>query len=283
MYGGLNKGIIGGDIKGLSKGLDKGLYKGLYCSNTILCRESINWLIQIHILGYGSPSWHYIVALDKMIRKFKEQGIWPHLDRMYIFATNVQGHARVSIVNPTAIPLTEINSPVWTKGKGYTFNGTNNYLNTNFNPFFGGCNFAVLNASMGFYRLTNSGLGCDIGAYDGTYATQIYSNLSGTDYCSFNSSTAQTSSIAAANGLYFGYRYGGNTYLYQAGVQRAVVVGGTAAIPNYALFVAARNQASIGQYVGRQYAMAFVGDGMIPPVLFYNTFQVFAKTIGFVI
>src|SRR5260370_52743 len=83
------------------------------------------------------PSAKWTSALDHFIRECIIHSNWYKFDRLWIFATETQANARITIVNPhpsSAWPtnITEVNTPGWVSDSGYKSNGSTSYLNTNY-------------------------------------------------------------------------------------------------------------------------------------------------------
>jgi len=77
------------------------------------------------------------------------------LDRLWIHGLSNQIAARTSFVNPSSTAISEVNSPTWTAYQGYTGNGINMYLDTNYNPTNDAVKYAVNSASFGTYNRLN--------------------------------------------------------------------------------------------------------------------------------
>src|SRR6185312_965945 len=136
VFNGLFEGLIPGLGNGTDIGTYKGAFKGLHdCNPYVFQIETMVWRNQ---LSNPKPSTTYLQRIDTLIRNLKEAGIWSQLDRFWVFATEQQSHAKISLVNPNGINapwpsgIIENNSPTWTRLKGYTGNGTNMYLNTQY-------------------------------------------------------------------------------------------------------------------------------------------------------
>lgn len=293
---GLIQGASGGVGKGALLGAIMGSYKGL--NSNILYNfqpETIAWRNQ---LPNPKPSFIYLSRIDYLIKTLKEQGIWSQLDRLWIFATEQQSHARVSLVNPGGINATwpsnilENNSPTWTRLKGYTGNGTNAYLNTQYiaknsqlvslgnisyllycvsnetetagtNVEFGNINRHVVPAAQSFGTL-----------YDGTNSSFM-----------LNATGSVTNPSAGARGTWAVSNAGNSTKIeiYKNGIGSGVDTvieqddssGGT---DNQSMYVLAGNFAAgntAQQFSTQQLAMFGAGTAKINQTEFYNIFNVF--------
>jgi hypothetical protein len=246
-----------------------------------------NWLNQLTV----SPSNNYISNLTTLVVQLKAAGIWGQLDRMWIFATEQQQHARISIVNPTSSQITEVNSPTWTTLSGYTGNGSSSYLNTNYNPNSNGVNYTLNNVSYGAYILTNirSTTQIDIGCNNTSGGTIIMNTNFSVANCIVsyvNDSTGQingtetstsvglTSAIRTASSTSTQYRNGVNQTVSNTPVSTAV--------PNINIYILAENiSGSANSFSTRKISMVFFGSGSINQLAFYNAFQIFAIQTGF--
>lgn len=234
------------------------------------------------------PSKAWTKALNTFIKSQIACGNWSLFDRLWIFATDNQQNARVSIVNPTSTQITEVpngGTLTWTKDVGYKGDGVASYLNTNYTPSTQGVNYTLNSASIGINLQTNaSGLHIDFSASDaaGVY-THVFLNYNGLDYCRVNNSAADYISTTAKGtaGLYSVVRSNSTTVAgyfngssYYTGSKTAVTV---LAVP---LFIAATNANGTPQYFSpRTYSMAYIGSGNINQLSLYNAWQTFLTQI----
>lgn len=91
--------------------------------------------------------------IDTCIRALKTAGVWAKLDGLWnIWAHDEQGGQRNWVQD--AYNLTPVNSPTFTVDRGYTGNGTNAYIETNFSRTAGGTNFSRNSASFSGWSRT---------------------------------------------------------------------------------------------------------------------------------
>jgi hypothetical protein len=101
--------------------------------------------------GYALPSLAQRALQSQLIQTLKTGSAWNTLDLFYIFATDGDSNfATLNWKNPSLYKATEVNSPTFTSNIGFTGNGVDAYLNTNWNPTLGP-NFTRNNASHGVY------------------------------------------------------------------------------------------------------------------------------------
>jgi hypothetical protein len=233
------------------------------------------------------PSSAYKAAINRLVYELKQSNIWDKLDRFFIHATEYQQHAKVSLFAPSSDLITEMGSPAWTAGQGYTGNGSSMYLNTNFNPS-ASLNFTINSAMLGVYCRTNTTAGTfvEIGSTDGSNDAWIavkYPLSSNSAIFRINNAASLVTANTDARGFFSVIRNGlTNAKGYKNGSQ--IVSDTTAAVnvPNENIYVLARNDSGAAAYfTDRQIALTVIGSGDIDQSLLYNSIQEFAERLGF--
>jgi hypothetical protein len=74
------------------------------------------------------------LLIDNLVRALKGYGLWPQLDTFYMFAAADSPSSLVNWKNPGTFNATIAGTPTFTADRGFTGNGTNGALNTNFVP-----------------------------------------------------------------------------------------------------------------------------------------------------
>jgi len=100
--------------------------------------------------GYTLPSAGQQVKQNQLVLDLKAGGIWSKLDTFRVYATD--GSSSYALIDWKRLSLcTAVNSPTFTSNSGFSFNGTSNYIDTNFNPntLVGANNYKLLDASIG--------------------------------------------------------------------------------------------------------------------------------------
>lgn len=253
--------------------------------------DTVAWLAQLTTSFGTNPSAGFITALDTLIRGLKADGNWDPLDRFWIFAQEVQGYARVSIKNPSSTQITEVNTPTFTVNQGYTGNGTNRYLNTNFNYLTDSVNTLRNSITHGIYVTTNIAES----KFDCGHASSGRDNVissrhgDGKTYQSANSSSG-AANVAVSNslGLYMVERASSTGMTaYKNGSSVATLNNADNAFPNTVDVVFGYNSNPNSNTVvitalsSKRIAMRVIGSGAINAATFYSRFQTFATTIGF--
>ena len=99
----------------------------------------------------------------------------------------------------------------FTQDRGFSFNGTTQWLNTNFNPVANGVNYTLNSAHIALWDNTNRGVvtSTQIGHYDGVNVADlhVYLNL-GVTGCAIrmNDATLLTATNTSSLGLFLGQR-----------------------------------------------------------------------------
>jgi hypothetical protein len=85
---------------------------------------------------------------NRFVLDLKANGFWSIMDRFFMFANNGSSNfGRINWMNPTVGTLaTLVNSPTFSSNVGFIGNGTNAYIDTNFNPSTQGVNYTLNNA-----------------------------------------------------------------------------------------------------------------------------------------
>lgn len=249
-----------------------------------LLPETKAWLSQLTV----KPSAAYIKAVNTLIKTLIADGNWVLLDRIWVFATEQQQHARISLVNPSSTAIMEINSPSWTALQGYIGDASTKALNTNYIASVDGVNYTLNSSSHGFYcRTNNNTAGVDMGVQDGSgNSSYIIAKFSDNNfYGKINNASSNFCSVANsdARGLYAVVRTASNSIAgYKNGSSIVTDTDASTARPSVAFFLLGNNlNGGLNFPSNRQIAMSFIGSGSINQLKLYNAFQTFATTIGF--
>lgn len=111
-----------------------------------------NVLIRGLDLAYNIPSDSQQIKQNQFVLSLKLAGIWNSLDLLYVFANDAGADfATLNWKSPSSFQCTQVNSPTFTTNEGFDFNGTTQYLNTNWSPANNGVNYSLNSASIGGY------------------------------------------------------------------------------------------------------------------------------------
>lgn len=232
------------------------------------------------------PSADFKVAVNTLVKTLKADGNWTALDRLWIHATEIQQHATISLVNPTSTAITEVNSPTWTANQGYTGNGSNMYLNTNFTPSTQSTKSSQNNAHFSVYnvlsRTANTGA---FGGNNATSVTAIFPRFTGNVFFGYvnDNHGAVGYASASSQGLYSVRRISSTEIEYfKNGTSLGTESSNSVSLPSVNLFLLARNNnGSTVNYSNDRVAISLYGAGDINNASLYTAIQTFATTRGF--
>ena len=123
-------------------------------SNSLLCLDADYFAVlsRAFVLSFTRPNSAGSRHLNAMVIELKLGGFWALLDVFYMFANN--GSSNFGLLNyksPSNFLCTAVNAPTWTSNKGFAFNGSNQYIDTNFNPSVNGVQYTLNNAGRYVY------------------------------------------------------------------------------------------------------------------------------------
>lgn len=105
-----------------------------------------------------------------LIKDLKGYGIWIKLDALYVLAAHSEQAGLLNWIS-NSNNATASGSPTFTSDEGFTFNGSSNYLDTNWNPNSHASNYSMDDACVGVYVRNNVAEDAtDIGWYDSASA-----------------------------------------------------------------------------------------------------------------
>lgn len=240
---------------------------------------TIAWLANV-----TTPSQATIYAIDAFFKQLRADGNLL-LDYFYLFAQDNQSNAKKSIINSGLYAVTEHNTPTWNAYLGYTGNGTNSYLSSNYIDSANAVNYAVNNAMFGVYTrnvVTPANKVC-IGNFDGTRYNYLYSNFTGsiTDVrC--NGGVDVTGSNAVTQGLIVVERT--SSTVVNCAKNAIIVVTGSATSSGLSTqndyIMAFNNNGTAGEYDTNQYTCAFKGSASINQTLFNSAVNLLMDNLG---
>jgi hypothetical protein len=181
--------------------------------------------------GYTLPSLAQRIKQNNHIIALKSLGIWDLLDVYYVFATDGDSDfATINQKNPSSFQCTKVNSPTFTANQGFTFNGTTNYLNTNWVPSVDGVNYTLNSAGIFIHENTNvssNGIAVGMQVSAGVRYSTIIPKSAGTNIgYTVNSNSATTNTLIGAEssiGLTLVNRVSSlNVNAFKNGTQRGV-------------------------------------------------------------
>lgn len=231
--------------------------------------DAVAWW-QAVVAGGGTVSGVQLRTVSTLIRGLKADGVWPTLDRLWLFAAENSTQALVDIVTrSTATIVVGGGAPVFTAGRGYR--GQNSgFINTVFNPSNGSPRYVRDGAAFGCWveaadsvPANGSRLMGNDPANAGEFATSagnynfgvnqaadVGSLVSATSTGSFHFSRVASSGAGSANS-------------YQNGVLTVAVNSASIAIPSNNFFALAGNNAGAAyQPTNARLAATYMGGAL---------------------
>ena len=134
-------------------------------------------------LGYALPSSRVRRMQNKLVLALKSSGIWSRLDILYIFLSDSDASfTTLNWKNPSTHQATLFGGLTFETNAGFTGNGTNAYINTNWNPTLHGVNYKLNDAAAFAYTNNNINRNSDLlfgGQLSGSASDlRIYANPS---------------------------------------------------------------------------------------------------------
>jgi len=245
--------------------------------------ETLQWLAVLTT----PPTPTTIICVNQFILQCKLDSNWNLLDRFWLFGQDIEANSLISIVNPTSTAATATAAPTFTAFRGYDFNGTTQYLKSNYIAS-NGVNYTLNSASHGLYCIenANAAFAWDIGAADASNASALsLRDGANTMYGKVNNASANLVSVASTDstGFFSVVRTASNSLaLYKNGASVATDTDASTAIPTVEFYIGALNNNGVAAaFGGKKLSIAYTGSGTINQVSFYNAIQTLATQLGF--
>jgi hypothetical protein len=245
--------------------------------------ETAAWAAAVQVKG-ATVSAAQQVYVDTLITSLKLAGVWPLLDRLFLFACENATQAVVDIVK--AASATAVNSPTFTAGRGFTGNGTSSYVDSNFKASVGSNNFTVNNACMGAWILSATGSSGHFVANDNGAYSRFYSNGVVRELEINQNSSAGTYTPGSPTGFAHGQRTTSAAYAaYGSGGNQgfsSTIASSGALTPFNHIFFASPNSSGIGSFSGHQLSLGWIGASLTQVQInsFYAALQAYMATQG---
>jgi hypothetical protein len=151
--------------------------------------------------NYSLPSSNQQVLQNNLVVQLKSADIWNRLDVLWVYATDAgSDFATINWKNPGFHTDTPINNPEFINNQGFRGNGTNSYINHNWNPVEDGVNFKTNDASIMVWAYALSGSGW-------------FTGIAGTTGQGFNNLTSRAQRLnSSSNFNEDAFSYGGTGY-----------------------------------------------------------------------
>jgi hypothetical protein len=204
---------------------------------------------------------------DTMVTGLVDDGVWAKLDAFWVFANHVTGADSLRDWCTPANTATAYNSPAFGQWEGYAGNGSNAYIDLNFNLSTDSVNYVQDSASMGVYIRNNvTEARSDMAAIDLAPVRQclIWARYSNKSYVSVNSSTYSQVASADSRGMWIANRVLSTHQDLYRNKSRIINGAGTSTgIPNEKLYALAQNyNGSANLFNTKQASLIFIGSGL---------------------
>ena len=180
--------------------------------------------------------------------------------------------------------ITAVNSPTFTASQGYNGNGTNSYLNTNYNPTTNGVKYTLDSASLYVYSRTNSNNSkIDIGHSNATSYATLDLRDGGSFYRSINQINLISGTVVANSlGLFSGVRLASqDVRSFKNGVSLLGNTTDSSTLINNNMYVLALNSnGTASNFSARQLSLSAIGSGVVNQSTFYTAVQALGTSIG---
>jgi len=183
--------------------------------------------------------------LNTLIASLVSGGVWAKLDWLTIHAAHDEQAGRVNMVTPAQVALVGV-APTFTTDRGYTGNGTTQYLNTNWNSSTAGGHFTQNDCHMGVWLGTDvsSGTQFDVGHSTAAICGRNAGNAPIQAQSTTNTNVGGTvTSVGHQQWSRTGATAGAT---YKNGVAGTTIVTTSAALRNAVFLICANNSSSTG-------------------------------------
>ena len=231
----------------ITPGLAGDIRQGLPSDITKLASADSDVQSWINTVGPNNTNPIEVSILNTMVAAMKADGSWAKLDRLWIFALGTQAAALVDLVSRSTATLPV--APTFTAQKGFTGNGSSQYISTGYNPT-GGTHYALNDSCYGGWIQTNDSRTSGNPVYFGnntsvTNSTNI-SRQSATqnNFCINQNAGTTNATMNPTTGIGLNHidRTGSTAYaLYQNGTSVGTGATATNAVSNTVMFALAGN------------------------------------------
>jgi hypothetical protein len=197
--------------------------------------------------------------IDDVVLRLKTNYLWSRIDCLQIYAQETTQGALINWRTPGTFNASLTNAPTFAAGRGYTTNGTNNYVNTNFTASTAGGSATLDNTAVSLWSLTSGQQTASSAANDGTQFTlfnprntsdQVRGAVNGTAIITFASSHTDGS------GFYTFSRTASNLVTaYKAGASIGTDATASVGLPTTSFLVGSNN----GAFTAREFACFVIG------------------------
>jgi len=205
------------------------------------------------------------ILIDNLVSGLKTDGIWSKLDFFYILAAHAENSSLLNWINPGTFDATNVSSTAFEVDRGYTGDGSADYLNSNYNPTNNAINYALNSASFGVYVRTDvDETGRDIGATSTGLYNELLLRTVNNFYIALNDGAYDNVANTDSRGFFIASREGANILRgYKDKLQAIDVARVSVNVVDLNFYILCRNNSGPAtDFSTKQIAAAFAGGGM---------------------
>lgn len=213
------------------------------------------------------PDTIYTTYQNTLVKSLVDAGYWVRMDLFYVFANNNEANSLINWINPGTFNCTNVHSTAFVAWQGFHSDGTNDYLNTNYNPETEATHFSQ-NSATGFIYLRDvpTETKYQFGSSDGTDMFTMVADETG-----YNSRVRTNSSNANWTG-WAGAQPAGPWAITRTGASKSCTYrnddheDGTEAstdVPGYDIYIGCYNNAGTAAgFATNEFSIFIVMDGI---------------------
>ena len=212
------------------------------------------------------PTAQYAVIDDDMVYSLDSAGFWDRMDYLLIVASENEDGALINWIKPGTYDADNVSSTAWTKFEGYTGDGANDYISTNFNLSSNTSNYTLDDASVGIYIRTNlqETTPTVFKASDGTNSVGLSPRTTTDQYSAKINASLNMGGIAVldSRALWVLTRTASNACsMYRTTTKLETETDVSTSIPDTEIYVL-YNITAPGYYSAHQFSIFFIMDGV---------------------
>jgi hypothetical protein len=203
-------------------------------------------------------------AVNTLVTDLKTYGLWTKMKAIYPFVGGTATTHKWNLKDPRDLDAAYrlAFSGAWTHSStGALPNGANAYANS---YFVESVNATLNNQHISFYSRTNAdGSFCDMGGFEASYGTNIFSKLSNVFYGRITDANSGIANATNSLGLFMSNRTSSTTVkLVKNGTTTSLISASVSLLTNPYALGAGRGSISIQSYSPREQAFASIGEGL---------------------
>jgi len=222
--------------------------------------------------------------INTCVAALKTAGVWAKIDFLHVYAAANSQAALINWKNPGTFDGTAVSAPTFTTDRGFTGDGSADYIDTAYNPSTAGGSFTQNSAHFSCWNRTNSAQGgFMMGQLSGNHIAPKYADNNAYYRCNDN---AEMAGVAIANpiGHHIANRSGASAREgYHNGSSITTSSDASKAVANITVFVLAENSGgSPFLPTTKECAAASAGGSLSGTEAsdFYNALQTYMTAVG---